>query len=136
MIRPSYTTGNVRNLDPGRVNCQTRATAPGARRMNSPPENLRNPARSRRAGLMRQFRPGQVYSMILASGASDLGFESRRSHKISTCFSTKVQGTGIRFKKVILKGFLRLDLYMAYSIRFQKVILKCLLRLEYNLDLY
>jgi hypothetical protein len=25
-------------------------------------ENLRNPARNRRAGLMRQFRPGQVYS--------------------------------------------------------------------------
>jgi hypothetical protein len=26
------------------------------------PENLRNPARIRRAGLTRQFRPGQVYS--------------------------------------------------------------------------
>jgi hypothetical protein len=25
-------------------------------------ENLRNPARIRRAGLIRQFRPGQVYS--------------------------------------------------------------------------
>jgi hypothetical protein len=27
------------------------------------PEILRNPARSRRAGLMRQFPTGQVYSM-------------------------------------------------------------------------
>jgi hypothetical protein len=27
-------------------------------------ENLRNPARSRRAGLMRQFRTGQVYSTV------------------------------------------------------------------------
>jgi hypothetical protein len=27
-------------------------------------ENLRNPARCRRAGLMRQFRPGQVYSIF------------------------------------------------------------------------
>jgi hypothetical protein len=26
-------------------------------------ENLRNPARNRRAGLMRQFCPGQLYSM-------------------------------------------------------------------------
>jgi hypothetical protein len=26
-------------------------------------ENLRNPARNRRAGLMRQFRPGQLYSI-------------------------------------------------------------------------
>jgi hypothetical protein len=30
---------------------------------NFPPENLRNPARNRRAGLMRQFRPGQLDSM-------------------------------------------------------------------------
>jgi hypothetical protein len=27
-------------------------------------ENLRNPARIRRAGLMRQFRPDQVYSTL------------------------------------------------------------------------
>jgi hypothetical protein len=27
------------------------------------PENLRNPARSRRAGLMRQFRSGQLNSI-------------------------------------------------------------------------
>jgi hypothetical protein len=27
------------------------------------PENLRNPAHNRRAGLMRQFPTGQVYSM-------------------------------------------------------------------------
>jgi hypothetical protein len=31
-------------------------------------ENLRNPARSRRARLMRQFRPGQVYSKDKYSG--------------------------------------------------------------------
>jgi hypothetical protein len=30
------------------------------------PENLRNPAHNRRAGLMRQFRPNQVYSNITA----------------------------------------------------------------------
>jgi hypothetical protein len=28
-------------------------------------EKLRNPARSRRAGLMRQFRSGQLYSRFL-----------------------------------------------------------------------
>ena len=27
-------------------------------------ENLRNPARNRRAGLMRQFRSGQLYSIL------------------------------------------------------------------------
>ena len=31
---PRYTEGNVRNLDPGRVNCQTRAAAQRARCMN------------------------------------------------------------------------------------------------------
>ena len=31
MTRPSYANGNVPNLDPGRVNCQTRAAAPRAR---------------------------------------------------------------------------------------------------------
>ena len=31
------------------------------------PENLRNPARSRRAGLMRQFRSGQLYSKFIYS---------------------------------------------------------------------
>ncbi len=30
-----------------------------------PPENLRNPARSRRAGLMRQFRSGQLDSSLV-----------------------------------------------------------------------
>ena len=34
MIRPSYRPGNVRNLDPGRVNSQTRAGAPRARAMH------------------------------------------------------------------------------------------------------
>jgi hypothetical protein len=29
------------------------------------PENLRNPAHNRRAGLMRQFSSGQLYSIIL-----------------------------------------------------------------------
>ena len=38
------------------------------------PENLRNPARSRRAGLMRQFRPGQVYSSLLYSGGEGAAF--------------------------------------------------------------
>ena len=62
MIRPSYRPGNVRNLDPGRVNCQTRAAAPRARCMIFFFENLRNPARNRRAGLIRQFSFGQLYS--------------------------------------------------------------------------
>jgi hypothetical protein len=37
-------------------------------------ENLRNPARNRRAGLMHQFRPGQVYSInmhLTPNGAAD-----------------------------------------------------------------
>ena len=34
MIPPSYRTGNVPDLDPGRVNCQTRAAALRARCMN------------------------------------------------------------------------------------------------------
>jgi hypothetical protein len=33
------------------------------------PENLRNPARNRRAGLMRQFRSGQLYSTKNSSTA-------------------------------------------------------------------
>jgi hypothetical protein len=33
--------------------------------MNFPPENLRNPAHNRRAGLMRQFSSGQLYSRKL-----------------------------------------------------------------------
>jgi hypothetical protein len=35
MIRPRTRGGNVRNLDPGRVNCQTRAAAPRARAMHN-----------------------------------------------------------------------------------------------------
>ena len=38
-----------------------------------PPENLRNPARNRRAGLMRQFRSGQLDSTIVDLGELDLG---------------------------------------------------------------
>ena len=34
-------------------------------------ENLRNPARSRRAGLMRQFRSGQLDSIEISFAASD-----------------------------------------------------------------
>ena len=45
MISPSYRKGNVSNLDPVRVNCQTRAAAPRARCMNFFPEKIRNPAR-------------------------------------------------------------------------------------------
>ena len=72
MIGPSYTstTGNVPHLDPGRVNCQSRAAAPRARDAWFSPENLRNPAHDRCAGLMRQFChefcPGQVYSRSIA----------------------------------------------------------------------
>jgi hypothetical protein len=64
MIRPSLWSRNVPDLDPGRVNCQTRDAAARARAMHEFffLENLRNPAQNRRAGLMRQFRPGQVYS--------------------------------------------------------------------------
>jgi hypothetical protein len=40
-----------------------RARARRAREMHEFfPESLQNPASDRRAGLMRQFRPGQVYS--------------------------------------------------------------------------
>jgi hypothetical protein len=56
---------NVPDLDPGRVNWQTRAGAPRTRCMDSPLENLWNPARDCRAGAMRQFRSGQLDSMLL-----------------------------------------------------------------------
>ena len=59
---------NVRNLDPGRVNCFTRAAAPRARDAWIFFENLRNPARNRRAGLMRQFCSGQLDSSPHISG--------------------------------------------------------------------
>jgi hypothetical protein len=63
MISPSYRPGNVPDLDPGRVNCQTRARA--ARAMHDIfPEILRNSARDRRAGTTRQFPTGQVYSTL------------------------------------------------------------------------
>ena len=38
------------------------------------PENLRNPARSRRAGLMRQFPTGQVYSSKVTSALDSYYF--------------------------------------------------------------
>jgi hypothetical protein len=54
----------VRNLNPGRVNCQTRAGAPRARALHEIFfENLRNPARGRRAGAMHQFLSNQLDSM-------------------------------------------------------------------------
>jgi hypothetical protein len=63
MIWPSYRSHNVRSWsDLVEVPSDQRA-APGA-------ENLRNPARSRRAGLMRQFRSGhcgQLYSMVFSA---------------------------------------------------------------------
>jgi hypothetical protein len=47
----------------GRGPLQTRASAPPARAMHdSPPENLRNPARGQRAGAMRQFPTAQLDS--------------------------------------------------------------------------
>ena len=51
-----------------RVNCQTRAAAPRARCMKFF-ENLRNPARIRRAGLVRKFRSGQLDSIFLVISA-------------------------------------------------------------------
>ena len=63
MIRPSYRSRNVRDLDPGRVNVK-RTRPRRARAMHEFFfENLRNPAHNRRAGLMRQFPTGQVYSV-------------------------------------------------------------------------
>ena len=41
--------------------------------MNFPLENLRNPARDHRAGLMRQFRPSQVYSTLEISKVLEAG---------------------------------------------------------------
>ena len=65
MIRPSYRQGNVPDLDPGRVNCQTRAARTArARCIIVFLKKLRNPARDRRAGAMRQFCPGQLDSII------------------------------------------------------------------------
>jgi hypothetical protein len=60
-----YRIGNVPNLDPGRVNCRTRAAAPRRRDacMFFFFENLRNPARNRRVGLMCQFRSSQLNSI-------------------------------------------------------------------------
>jgi hypothetical protein len=57
-------TGNLRDLDPGRVNCQTRGGVTPACAMHEFFfENLRKPARVRRyAGAMRQFPTGQVNS--------------------------------------------------------------------------
>jgi hypothetical protein len=64
MIPPSYRRRNVptSNLNPGRVNCQTRVAAPRARDAWNFLENLRTPSRGRCAGLMCQFCLGQVYS--------------------------------------------------------------------------
>jgi len=65
---PSKSSGNVPDLDPGGVNCQSRA---GARRdawfIFS--ENLRNPARWHRAGAMRKFPTSQVDSTRVVGSA-------------------------------------------------------------------
>jgi hypothetical protein len=56
-------SGNVRDLDPGRVNCQTRAARPHARAMhNFFLENLRKPACAGCAEAMRQLPTNQVHS--------------------------------------------------------------------------
>jgi hypothetical protein len=62
MIPPSYKSGNVRSWsDPVVVPSNPRGRT--ARAMHEIFfENLRNPACSRRAGLMRQFRSGQLDS--------------------------------------------------------------------------
>jgi hypothetical protein len=55
-------TGNARYVDPGRVNCQTRAGATPRAMHEFSPENLRKPARVRHVGSVRQFSTSQVNS--------------------------------------------------------------------------
>jgi hypothetical protein len=76
MIPPSYRTGNVPDLDPGSVNCQTRAAAPRAMHEFFL-EKLRNPARDRCAGVMRQFPPTQLNSTRVSSTRIMIGDFSR-----------------------------------------------------------
>jgi hypothetical protein len=76
MIPPSWRSRNVPDLDPGRVNCQTRAGVPRARAMHKffSRKFTKSRAREPRAwGAMRWLPTGQVYST-----------------KFSTNFSTRV----------------------------------------------
>ena len=60
LITPRIIPYNVRNPDPWRLNCQTGTRAPRARDAYFFLENLRNPARARRAAAMHHFPTAQL----------------------------------------------------------------------------